>query len=411
MVNNSFGANTLDIKKLIAVVAGRMAQDEVTRESIVDAVMNMTATTKAVDIIKTLKTVEQSCYTKRNPICYNRARLVNFFAGSELMSDMPVVNREQPIAPVEAAPVAKTSEVKFSNTVIDATQDPSLAKFHPTRSYKHVLRRMNPAFPMNLYIFGDTGVGKSTSVLHIAKKQGRVAVRANLSKFADVDDLFGGMRIVDGTTFFDKGPALVAMEMGAILILDEVDSADQQLLTDLHPVLEGKGYLIKKLKQMVYPKEGFCVIATANTAGRGDLTGKFIGTGALNAAFLDRFATGIEYESPTQAEMKGIIKSSLPMAPINLIEGVCAWYDQINKSVAAGAVEERPSPRKVIDIIQLMMSDGITNVNEAGAKDCIIEATNLMDKHISQAFAELWDSMMMTVPAPTAAVETEEVSI
>jgi hypothetical protein len=384
----------------LAAVVDMLEGPEVKREDIL-----VMATKKGIqvkDSIKILKGVPGTCLTKKNPIVYNRDRLIGALGG-----DAPPQGRGA--APAQAtanftvqpavtgAPVSPAmSEVKFTNTIIDATHDPSLRKFAPTKSYKLIERRLNPSFPLNFYVYGETGVGKSTAILYAAKKRGLAVVRANLSKFADVDDLFGGIRIVDGTTYFDKGPALVAMEMGAVLLLDEVDSADPQLLTDLHPILEKKGYLIKKIKQMVYPAAGFCVWATGNTAGRGDLTGRFIGTGSLNVAFLDRFASGIEYLPPTRGELKQIVDTSITGAPESIVEGICDWYEQISKAVDNGATEVRPSPRKVLDIIELMLSDDIADINDSKAKDCIVEGTNLMDKHISQAYAELWDSMLVT---------------
>ena len=49
------------------------------------------------------------------------------------------------------------------------------------------------------------------------------------------------------------------------------------------------------------PKEGFNVIATANTKGKGSDDGRFIGTNVLNEAFLERFALTFEQEYPTPA--------------------------------------------------------------------------------------------------------------
>ena len=391
------------MKKLaaqLAAVVDMLEGPEVRREDVL-----VMATKKGIqvkDSIKVLKAVPGNCLIKKNPIVYNRDRLLGALGG-----DVPAQGRGAAsqatanftVQPAAASPVATSpamGEVKFINTIIDATQDPSLQKFAPTKTFKLIERRLNPSFPLNFYVYGETGVGKSSAILYAAKKRGLAVVRANLSKFADVDDLFGGIRIVDGTTYFDKGPALVAMEMGAILLLDEVDSADPQLLTDLHPVLEKRGYLIKKIKQMVYPAPGFCVWATGNTAGRGDLTGRFIGTGSLNVAFLDRFASGIEYLPPTRGELKQIIDTCIQGAPEGVIDGICDWYEQISKAVDNNATEVRPSPRKVLDIIELMMSDGVADINDEKAKDCIVEGTNLMDRHISQAYAELWDSMLVT---------------
>lgn len=384
----------LEVKELAVRIVQTINEDEVTR----DDLMNRLASHHHVargDAIRALKTVDPTVYVKRNPIIYNKEKLILSLSG-ELK---PYVGRGggqlrldiEPPAPEPHALV--TQESRYISSVIDATLDPSLDHFFPTSSYRHLEKRMNPRFPLNVFVWGESGVGKSTAALHIAKKQRRPAIRVGLSKFTDIDDLIGGMRIVDGTTFFDKGPALVAMEMGAILILDELDSADPQLLTELHPILEKKGYLIKKLKKMVYPSPGFCIIGTANTKGRGDLSGKYIGTSALNKAFIDRFALGIHYETATRGEMKKIIEVSLREAPSFMIEGVCDWYEQIDDSVRKNVTEEHVSPRKVLDIIELMMMDDIKSLNQPEANEIIAEATSLMDEHISKALVQFWETV------------------
>ena len=66
----------------------------------------------------------------------------------------------------------------------------------------------------------------------------------------------------------------------------------------LQSILEGGGYLIKKTGEFVKPADGFTVVATANTKGKGSEDGRFIGTNILNEAFLERFAICLEQEYP-----------------------------------------------------------------------------------------------------------------
>jgi MoxR-like ATPase len=377
----------------------RSSNDAVSREEIMRKVKPEVA---EQDLLRFLRGLPGSVFLKKNPIIYDRVKLLSILQDTlattaTVAKAAPLVLSESPFPPVSPTPnfthVATVGVV--DGHVVDATQDPAIDKFIPTRSYRQVERRMNPNFPMNIFIFGETGIGKSTAPIHIAKKQGRPVIRINLSRFTDVDDLFGSVRLQNGNTIFEKGPVLMAFEMGAILLMDEVDSADPTLLTDLHPILEHRGYMIKKLRQMVFPKEGFMVVATANTKGRGDVTGRYIGTGALNRAFLDRFATGIEYLAPTRQEIQQILIASRPSAPLELVKALASWYDQV-ATAARNDIAEHISPRKMLDIIEMMLSDGITNHRSRDAKDVILEATNLSDTHVSMALAELWDAAVAT---------------
>ena len=64
-------------------------------------------------------------------------------------------------------------------------------------------------------------------------------------------------------------------------------------------------FFLKKINEFVECADGFNVVATANTKGKGDDTGNFMGAGVLNEAFLERFPITIEQQYPTpSAERK-----------------------------------------------------------------------------------------------------------
>ena len=86
-------------------------------------------------------------------------------------------------------------------------------------------------------------------------------------------------------------------------MLDECDLGSNKLLA-LQPVLEGKGVYLKKVNKWVTPKQGFNVMATANTKGKGSEDGRFIGTNILNETTLERFAITIEQPYATTKDRK-----------------------------------------------------------------------------------------------------------
>ena len=88
------------------------------------------------------------------------------------------------------------------------------------------------------YVTGLSGNGKTMMIEQICAAEKREMVRANITKETDEDDLMGGFRLIDGRTVWQNGPVVIAMERGAILLLDEVDLGDAKLMC-LQPVLEG----------------------------------------------------------------------------------------------------------------------------------------------------------------------------
>ena len=145
-----------------------------------------------------------------------------------------------------------------------------------------------------VYITGMSGNGKTTMVEQICAASGRECIRVNITAETDEDDLIGGFRLINGETKFVFGGVVQAMQRGAILLLDEIDLGTERMMC-LQPVLEGKGIYIKKIGMFVKPVQGFNVVATANTKGKGE-SDRFVGTRCMNEAFLDRFSYWFEQD-------------------------------------------------------------------------------------------------------------------
>lgn len=287
----------------------------------------------------------------------------------------------------------QTGDLELSIEAINAANDPALNSYVKTSSFSDVQRQLKVKNPVNVYIYGETGLGKTTSVLTAAKQAGRVVIRVPISYFTEVDDLFGGLRLVNGTMVYNKGPAVLAMELGAILLLDELDRINPQVATELFPVLEHRGYLIKKLNKMVYPASGFCVFATGNSRGKGDLTGKY-NTQLLDSALLDRFEIAIPFSPPTDVELVNIIKSSgYELAP-NIVGCLAAWHKQIQKSYEAGALEDVISTRKVLTVAKTLSNNNVKDPASSKATSALRDSLSILDDELSKAFIELWKMMV-----------------
>ena len=144
------------------------------------------------------------------------------------------------------------------------------------------------------------------------------------------------------------------MKTGALALIDEIDLASHKIMC-LQPILEGQPIYLKKINQVVYPAEGFNVVATANTKGKGSADGRFMGTNILNEAFLDRFAATFYQEYPsTNAEAKILKKqfASKEMVEDDFVDKLVKWADVIRKAFKDGAVDEIVTTRRLIDIVK-----------------------------------------------------------
>mgnify|MGYP001052343708 FL=1 len=200
-----------------------------------------------------------------------------------------------------------------------------------------------------IFVTGLSGNGKTLMVEQVCAKQKRECYRVNITKQTDEDDLIGGFRLMDGSTKFVYGPVVNAMKSGGVLLLDEIDLGSANLMC-LQPVLEGKGVFIKKTGEWVKPAPGFTVFATANTKGKGSDDGRFVGTGIMNEAMLDRFPVTLEQPYATRATERKILTKA-GCDDVDFADHLTKWSEIIRKSFYEGAVDEIISTRRLVDIV------------------------------------------------------------
>ena len=205
-----------------------------------------------------------------------------------------------------------------------------------------------------VFVTGLSGNGKTMSILQACAEARKECIRVNVTIETDEDDLLGGYRLKDGQTVWQNGPVIEAMERGALLLLDEIDLASNKIMC-LQPILEGSGVFVKKINKFVKPKDGFNVVATANTKGQGSEDGKFIGTNILNEAFLERFPVTFEQRYPNAKTEEKILNNTLEATgkkDTNYVNKLVTWADVIRKTYFDGGVDEIISTRRLVHIVQ-----------------------------------------------------------
>ena len=221
--------------------------------------------------------------------------------------------------------------------------------FVPWGHFKDIKQIVKSGIFYPVFTTGLSGNGKTLMIEQVHAEMGKELIRVNITIETDEDDLLGGFRLVNGETKFVPGPVVEAMERGCTLLLDECDLGSNKLMC-LQPVLEGKGVYLKKVNKWITPKDGFNVMATANTKGKGSEDGRFIGTNILNEAFLERFAITIEQPYPSNTVEKKIVLGSMKKygsVDENFADNLVTWTDVIRKTFYDGGVDELISTRRL----------------------------------------------------------------
>ena len=285
---------------------------------------------------------------------------------------------------IEKSFSAPSVEPQVQQNLVPETDD-TFVKFGPFTDIKTILKtkQFYPTF-----ITGLSGNGKTFGVEQACAQLKRELIRVNITIETDEDDLIGGFRLIDGNTVWHNGPVTEALERGAVLLLDEIDLASNKILC-LQPVLEGKGIFLKKIGKFVQPANGFNVVATANTKGKGSDDGRFIGTNVLNEAFLERFPVTYEQDYPSpkiEQRILGGIAAQLGVTDTNFIKRLVDWGDIIRKTFYDGGIEEIISTRRLVHIVRAF---AIFKDKAKSIQVCV----NRFDDETKQAFLELYDKV------------------
>jgi cobaltochelatase CobS len=249
-----------------------------------------------------------------------------------------------------------------------------------------------------VFITGLSGNGKTLMVEQVCAELKRECIRVNVSIETDETDLLGGPTLINGNVVNRDGPVIIAMKRGAILLIDEVDRGSNKLMC-LQGILEGKPHFNKKSGELVHPKNGFNVVATANTKGKGSEEGRYLSQ-ILDDAFLERFPITVEQEYPDAKTEKKILTPLI--ADADFVENLCQWADVVRKSFEQGAVDEIISTRRLVHIAQAFKIFG-------DKMKAIELCVSRFDTETKTAFLDLYSKVDGKVEAPQVSTPSQEV--
>jgi hypothetical protein len=259
----------------------------------------------------------------------------------------------------------------------------------PFGFYKDLLGIIKSKMFYPVFVTGLSGNGKTLMVEQVCAELKRECIRVNISIETDETDLLGGPTLINGNVVNRDGPVLQAMKKGAVLLIDEVDRGSNKLMC-LQGILEGKPYYNKKTGEVVTPTNGFTVIATANTKGRGSEEGRYLSQ-VLDDAFLERFPITVEQEYPDAKTERKILTPLINDK--DFVENLCQWADVVRQTFDQGAVDEIISTRRLVHIAKAYE---IFKDRMKAIELCV----NRFDAETKMAFLDLYSKVDATVESP-----------
>ena len=217
--------------------------------------------------------------------------------------------------------------------------------------WNNSIQILDKAYDAGLFvlIIGPKGTGKTSLVRDFAKNRDLNLESINFSLRTRESHLVGTKTLIEGTVRFDEGLLIKSMKEGNMLYLDEINSAEADVLLRLDEALDDRRQIVLKEStgEVIKAKENWFVVATINPLTHS-------GTKELPPQILSRFPVRIRLEYPPEdIELKIIKKHTSGEHESEIIQAI----KLANTLRQAAAVEElfySPSLRETIAFGKLL---------------------------------------------------------
>lgn len=150
-----------------------------------------------------------------------------------------------------------------------------------------------PTQMLALGLHGETGTGKTELLMYIADRLNEPLYIEKVTTGLTGERFEGGYDLVtdkSGNNVTQKrySQAMTGYINGGLVLLDEVDKANEDLGTSLHLFVEGKPYTLSTFGETVLKHQHCRIAATANTTGGGG-SDRYITSQRLDSALRARF--------------------------------------------------------------------------------------------------------------------------
>ncbi len=201
---------------------------------------------------------------------------------------------------------------------------------------RDVLAFLGAANGDGLYLTGPTGSGKTSLLEQVCARLHWGVHAVTGHGHLELNDLLGQYMLVDGGVMqWIDGPLTLAVRLGHVLLINEIDTVDPAELIGLNEIVEGKALTIPQTGSIIQPHPKFRLVATGNSAGAGDQSGLYQGVLRQNLAFLDRFRLmEVGYPDP-EDEMK-LLADVVPNMPETVRASMIKVANQIRKVFVGG---------------------------------------------------------------------------
>lgn len=219
--------------------------------------------------------------------------------------------------------------------------------------WNNSFEKLDKAYESGLFVIviGPKGTGKTTLVREFAQRKSANLESINFSLRTRESHLVGTKTLENGTVGFDEGLLVKSMRGGGMLYLDEINSAEADVLLRLDEALDDRRQIVLKEStgEMVKAKEGWFVIATINPLTH-------VGTKELPPQLLSRFPVRIRLEYPPEDIELKIVKQYCSGSHDEEVKQGIKLANILRQAAAVEELYYSPSLRETIAYAKLLDS-------------------------------------------------------
>lgn len=172
-----------------------------------------------------------------------------------------------------------------------------------------------------IWVWGPPGTGKDAVFQAISAATRRPCVVFNIAPDVDIQAWLCARAFSPTGTFWEEGPLLKALRDGYLtpdgkrvpylIVLSDLDRASRSQMEPLRAILDSLGGRIQAPDGMHKVLPGTLVVATANTSGGGDTSGRYTAS-PVDTSVLDRFTFKVAFHNMDQRDEEPLVRAKYP---------------------------------------------------------------------------------------------------
>lgn len=176
----------------------------------------------------------------------------------------------------------------------------------------------------SIWVWGAPGTGKDAVFSALCAMTRRPSMLFTVVQGADITSWKFTRSFDAQGTKWEEGVLLKALRDGYVtsdgrrvpylIILSDFDRATRQQAEELRQILDSIQGRISGPMGEIYPVlPGTTIVATANSSGAGDTTGRCISANSIDASILDRFERKIKFHSMDPRDEEPVVRAKFPL--------------------------------------------------------------------------------------------------